>query len=65
MAARVGEGNGGAPATKDGETKEEEEVRREANRWEETSLVKQYTVGQNGLLASVFERQRPVPKLAG
>ena len=48
MAARVGEGNGGAAATKDGETKEEEEVRREPlglSRWEETALVKQYTAG--------------------
>jgi len=48
MAARVGEGNGGAVATKDGETKEEEEVRREPfglSRWEETALVKQYTAG--------------------
>ena len=48
MAARVGEGNGGAAVTKDGETKEEEEVRREPfglSRWEETALVKQYTAG--------------------
>ena len=65
MEARVGEGNGGAPATKDGETKEEEEVRREPlglSRWEETALVKQYTAGAErsfafGLRASTARSQ--------
>ena len=65
MAARVGEGNGGAAVTKDGETKEEEEVRRAASglsRWEETALVKQYTAGAEwsfafGLRASTARSQ--------
>ena len=65
MVARVGEGNGGAAATKDRETKEEEEVQREPlglSRWEETALVKQYTAGAEwsfafGLRASTARSQ--------
>jgi len=56
---------GGAASTKEGEMKEEEEVRREPfrlSRWEETTLVKQYTAGAEwsfafGLRASTARSQ--------
>ena len=70
MAARVGEGNGGAPATKDGETRDPGRRRKKKCGEKRTDGRRRRWLsntrrGQNGLLASVFERQRPVPKLAG
>ena len=70
MAARVGEGNGGAPATKDGETRDPGRRRKKKCGEKRTDGRRRCWLsntrrGQNGLLASVFEHQRPVPKLAG
>ena len=71
MAARVGEGNGGAPATKDGETRDPGSRRKKKKCGEKRTDGRRHRWlsntrrGQNGLLPSVFERQRPVPKLAG
>jgi len=71
MAARVGEGNGGAPATKDGETRDPGSRRKKKKCREKRTdgrrrrWLSNTRRGQNGLLASVFERQRPVPKLSG
>ena len=59
MAARVGEGNGGATTTKGGETEEEEEMGREPlglSRRGRRRVLSERRREHNGLLSLVFAR---------